>query len=128
SHGMYYYVPSSVSLSNVLELLATSDFCPAISSIVRASGSPTSASSVDFTVTFSEPVTGVDANGSDFELFTSGVSDASITNVSGSVSVYTDSVNTGSGNVTIRLDVPASDTIYDLSGNPLSNLPFTSGQ
>jgi hypothetical protein len=99
-----------------------------VTSIARASTTPTSASSVDFTVTFSEPVTGVDANGSDFELFTSGVSDASITNVSGSGSVYTVSVNTGSGNGTIRLDVPASASISDLSGTPLSNLPFTSGE
>ncbi|MCL4272133.1 MAG: CSLREA domain-containing protein, partial [Anaerolineales bacterium] len=33
------------------------DASPSVVSIVRASGSPTSASSVDFTVTFSEPVT-----------------------------------------------------------------------
>ncbi len=101
---------------------------PSVVSITRASGSPTSASSVDFTVTFSEPVTGVDANGSDFALFTSGVSGASITSVSGSGSSYTVSVNTGSGDGTIRLDVPDIASISDLSGNPLSNLPFTSGE
>ncbi len=101
---------------------------PSITSIARASTTPTSASSVDFTVTFSEPVTGVDANGSDFALFTSGVSGASITSVSGSGSSYTVSVNTGSGDGTIRLDVPDIASISDLSGNPLSNLPFTSGE
>jgi hypothetical protein len=101
---------------------------PSIVSIVRTSTSPTSASSVNFTVTFSEPVTGVDADGSDFSLVTSGVSGASITNVSGSGSSYTVSVNTGSGNGTIRLDVPDTASISDLSGNPLSDLPFTSGE
>ena len=102
---------------------------PTISSIVRASTSPTSASSVDFTVTFSEPVTGVDVDGSDFELVTSGVSGAAITAVTPvSASIYTVSVNTGSGDGSIRLDLPASASISDLSANPLSNLPFTSGE
>ncbi|MBV5345584.1 MAG: hypothetical protein JZU63_08705, partial [Rhodoferax sp.] len=45
----------------------------------------------------------------------------------GSGSVYTVSVNTGAGDGTLRLDVSASATITDLSGNPLTGLPFTSG-
>jgi hypothetical protein len=36
-------------------------------------------------------------------------------------------VNTGSGNGTIRLDVPRSANVVDLTGNPLAGLPFTSG-
>jgi len=52
-----------------------------------------------------------------------------VTGVSGSGSVYTVTVNTGSGNGSIRLDVPASDvSITDLSGNPLASLPYTGGQ
>ncbi|KXK11832.1 MAG: polymorphic outer membrane protein [Chloroflexi bacterium OLB14] len=99
---------------------------PTVSSIIRASTSPTSAASVDFTVTFSESVAGVDV--ADFSLTTTGVSGASITSVSGSNSSYTVSVNTGSGNGTIRLDVPNSATIADAFSNALSGLPFTGGE
>jgi hypothetical protein len=49
-----------------------------------------------------------------------------VNGVSGSDSVYTVTVNTGSGNGTIRLDVPVGATITDLAGNPLGGLPFTS--
>ena len=48
--------------------------------------------------------------------------------VSGSGSVYTVTVNTGSGNGSIRLDVPASAAITDLAGNPLAGLPYTGGE
>ncbi len=94
---------------------------------MRANANPTSAPSVNFTVTFSKSVTGVDA--SDFSLAITGISGAVVTGVSGSGSVYTVTVNTGSGNGSIRLDVLASGvTITDLAGNPLANLPYTSGQ
>src|SRR6185295_14905990 len=53
---------------------------PTVSSINRAGSSPINASSVEFTVTFSESVSGVDAG--DFSLATSGVSGASISSVS----------------------------------------------
>ncbi len=99
---------------------------PIVTSITRASTSATSASSVNFTVTFSENVTGVDV--ADFSLTTTGVSGASVTSVSGSNSTYTVSVNTGSGNGTIRLDVPNSATIADAFSNALSGLPFNTGE
>jgi PKD repeat protein len=86
-------------------------------SIVRASENPTNAESVDFTVTFSEAVTGVDAN--DFTLALDGVTGASITDVSGTGDTYTVTVNTGAGNGTIGLDVVAGASIEDLAGNPL---------
>ncbi|MBI5825074.1 MAG: DNRLRE domain-containing protein [Chloroflexi bacterium] len=91
-----------------------------------ASPNPTALTSVDFTVTFSESVMGVDTG--DFTLTTSGVSGAAVSGVSGTGSSYTVTVSTGTGNGTIRLDVPASATITDLSSNPLSGLPFTSGE
>ncbi|MBN8582808.1 MAG: hypothetical protein J0L96_19240, partial [Anaerolineae bacterium] len=100
---------------------------PTITSLTRASTSPTSASSVDFTVTFSKSVQNVDVN--DFSLFTTGVTGASVTSVTPvSASVYTVAVNTGSGNGTIRLDVPDTATITDLSSNGLTGIPFTSGE
>jgi phosphatidylserine/phosphatidylglycerophosphate/cardiolipin synthase-like enzyme len=96
-----------------------------VSSVTRAGSPSTAATSVDFVVDFSESVTGVDA--SDFTLTTTGVSGASITGVSGSGATYTVTVNTGSGNGTIRLDVVDDDSILDGSSDPL-NGGFTSGQ
>jgi hypothetical protein len=100
---------------------------PIVSSITRATPSPTSAASANFTATFSESVQNVDVN--DFSLTTTGVSGASITGVTPvSDSVYTVSVNTGSGNGTIRLDVPNTATILDTSNTPLTGLPYISGE
>ena len=99
---------------------------PAVQSIARVNPTPTTLTSVDFTVTFSESVTGVNEN--DFSLTTSGVSSATVNGISGSGSIYTVTVGTGSGNGTIRLDVPDTATITDLSGNSLSGLPYSSGE
>jgi hypothetical protein len=70
-------------------------------------------------VDFSESVTGVDF--SDFSLTTSGVSGAAVSGVSGSGSVYTVTVNTGSGSGTIQLNVIDNDSILDASLNPLGD-------
>jgi CSLREA domain-containing protein len=103
------------------------DYSPTISSITRVSTSPTSATSVGFTVTFSEAVQNVGV--SDFTLTkSSGISGESVASVSGSGAVYTVTVNTGSGSGTLRLDVPVSASIQDLSNNTLEGLPFTSGE
>jgi hypothetical protein len=104
---------------------------PSVSSITLASTNPTNASSVDFTVTFSEAVTDVDA--SDFHLAVTGVTGTSITNVIGSGTTRTVTVSTGSGNGTIRLDVVDDNSIIDAAGNPLGGSglgdgDFTSGQ
>jgi hypothetical protein len=87
---------------------------------------------VDFTVTFSEFVTGVDIH--DFTLTTTGVTNASVTAVTPvSETTYTVTVNTGKGNGTIRLDVADDDTIVDAASNPLGGLgagngDFSAGQ
>jgi hypothetical protein len=96
-----------------------------VSSVTRNAASPSNASSVSYTVTFSEPVTGVDA--SDFALTTTGITGASIDNVSGSGSTYTVTVNTGTGNGAIRLDVLDDDTILNSVSNDLA-AGFTLGQ
>jgi len=98
---------------------------PTVLASLRTSASPTSASSVDFTITFSESVTGVTTN--DFNLTTSGVSAAAVSGVSGSGSSYTVTVNTGTGNGTIRLNVVDDDTIVDVALNPLA-AGFTNGE
>ena len=102
---------------------------PTVSSSVRADANPTNASSLDFTVTFSEGVNGVDA--SDFSLTTTGgLSGASVTAVtpaSGFNTVYTVTVSTGTGDGTIRLDVDDDDTIQDAADNPLGG-SYSAGQ
>ena len=98
---------------------------PFVVSSLRADANPTGAASVDFTVTFSQSVTGVDA--SDFTLFTTGVTGASISSVSGSGKTYTVTVNTGSGNGTIRLDVIDDDSIIDGVGTPLGGVGLGNG-
>jgi CSLREA domain-containing protein len=112
---------------------------PQVSSIVRGSANPTTANTtVDFIVTFSEPVVGVDP--ADFVVTSSGSSSgASVTNISGTGATRTVSVDTGSvtlnGNGTgeIRLDVVDNDSIVDFSNNPLGgsgagNGNFNSGE
>ncbi|MFZ5908650.1 MAG: amidase domain-containing protein [Chloroflexota bacterium] len=98
---------------------------PIVKSITRASPNPTGAASVDFTVTFSEPVTGVGID--DFALTTVGVSGAAVSGGSGGNDTYTVSVGTGSGNGVIRLDVIENASITDLESNPLYG-GFTNGQ
>ncbi len=99
---------------------------PAVSSSVRANADPTNAVSVNFTVTFTETVTGVDAT--DFALTTTGsVSGASVSGVTGSGTTYTVSVNTGSGDGTIRLDFVSNSTVKDIANNPTFT-GFTTGE
>jgi hypothetical protein len=91
---------------------------PYVLSIDRASSSPTNATSVGWTVTFSESVTGVDAI--DFALArTGGLTGGSVTGVSGSGSVYTVSATTGAGDGTLGLNLVDNNSIQDGAGNPL---------
>jgi predicted outer membrane repeat protein len=100
---------------------------PTVVSILRADPNPTNAASVSFIVTFSEAVSGVDTG--DFSVFTSGtISGSSVTNVSGTGVSYTVTVNTGTGSGTLRLDIPGTVTVSDLVGNPLSGIPYASGE
>jgi hypothetical protein len=87
---------------------------PTVSSLALGA---TTATSVAFTLTLSEPVTGVDA--SDFSVATTGGATATIGAVSGSGASYTIPVNfTGTG--TVQLSLNASGTgIMDASTNAL---------
>ena len=99
---------------------------PMVAGIFRADADPTSASSVRFTVAFSEPVTGVDL--SDFELTaTSGIGGASINTLTGSGDTYTLTVGTGTGSGSLRLDLVDDNTILDGSLNPLVGPGKTDG-
>ncbi|MBI5954934.1 MAG: hypothetical protein HY865_25010 [Chloroflexi bacterium] len=102
------------------------DISPKVLSNVRVNADPTSLTTVDFAVTFSEAVTGVDA--SDFKLTTTLLTGASITGLSGSgAGPYTVTINTGTGNGTIRLDLRETATIQNLAGIPFFG-PNSSGE
>lgn len=77
-------------------------------SIVRTADNPTSASAVEFLVTFSDAVTGVDA--SDFTLAATGaIHGTSILGVSGSGTTYTVEADTGTSDGQLRLDFVNGD-------------------
>jgi hypothetical protein len=93
---------------------------PTVTSIARVGSTPTAASSVSWTVTFSESVTGV--NASDFSLVRSGgLTGGSITAVTGSGTTRTVTASTGSGSGTLGLNLVDDDTIEDTAfvPNPL---------
>ncbi|MDZ7862901.1 Ig-like domain-containing protein [Acidovorax sp.] len=85
---------------------------PTVTSIVRAGGASatvaSAATSVDYTVIFSEAVTGVDA--SDFAVTPSGTASGTVASVTGSGTTYTVTVNGITGDGTLRLDLKASGT------------------
>lgn len=95
---------------------------PSVISITPASPNPSKASTVDFSVTFSEPVSGVDL--ADFSLSTT--NGAVLTGLSGAGMNYIVTVTTGTGNDGLRLDFVDNDTVLDLAGNPTSG-GFMSG-
>ncbi len=104
---------------------------PIVSSITRADTDPTNASTVHFTVSFNRSMTGVDIT--DFSLATTGVSGALVSNVSGSGKIYTITVDTGTGDGTIQLNLIDDDSIIDGNSIPLGgvgtgNANFTSGE
>jgi 6-phosphogluconolactonase (cycloisomerase 2 family)/glutamine cyclotransferase len=111
---------------------------PEVLSVLRANVDPTNAASINYTVTFDEPVRSVDL--ADFQLVSGGnVSGALLTQVTpqnpGDTynSVYTVEVNSGSGTGTLKLDVLDDDSIEDqqgdrLGGNGATNGVYSSGQ
>jgi hypothetical protein len=91
---------------------------PRVVSINSASPNPTGSPILNFTVNFSEPVTGVDAT--DFALTVTGnITGHFIQSISGSDTTYTVAVNTGRGNGTIKLNLIDDDSIIDSLSIPL---------
>ena len=89
---------------------------PAVASINRAAANPTKAASVQFTVTFSEDVTGVDA--ADFS-WPCPASPARSPRWPAAAPAYTVTVNGVSGNGTLGLNLVDNDSIVDSLGNKL---------
>ncbi|QOC23235.1 hypothetical protein IC757_03525 [Wenzhouxiangella sp. AB-CW3] len=84
--------------------------------------STTNADEVVFQVVLSGPVTGLSA--SNFSLDTTGLSGTSIAEVSGSGDQYEVTVNTGSGDGTVRLDLGNSSGVSP----SITSLPYTDGE
>jgi trimeric autotransporter adhesin len=103
---------------------------PTVSSIARSGADPTNATSVDFLVTFSESMTGVDAT--DFVLTATGTAAGTIAAVSGSGTSWTVTVNAITGEGTLRLDLVDDDTILGvanaLGGPGAGNGSFATGE
>lgn len=108
------------------------DSYPTVVSIERAEPNPTSQTHLDFTVTFNEPVTGVDKT--DFiGVVTGSVGSPNVFAVSGADDQYTVTVRISLGNGTLRLDLVDNDSIQDDGSRPLGgtgagNGDFTSGE
>ncbi len=93
---------------------------PTALSINRANSNPITAASVDFTVTFSESVTGVSS--ANFSLVQGGgLTGAAITSVAGTGATRTVTVSTGSGGGTLGLNLTSASGITDAAGNALSS-------
>lgn len=104
---------------------ATAYPVPTISSITRVTSSPTNATNVSFNVTFNTPVTGVTTGA--FTLSTTGGISPSINGLSGSNSTYTVTVNTGSGDGTIKLNLSNVTGIKNAINTAMIS-PFSTGE
>ncbi len=95
--GVYNLTPSGVDSAFISKL--SNDIAPVVSSIIRLDTTPTTAATVDFLVTFSESVSGVDTVGPVFDNFspfiTQYITNAVVTNVTGSADTYVVTVKTG---------------------------------
>ena len=130
--GTYHVYLSATDAAGNVSYLAqniTVQSVPAVSSIMRAGGAGAgvagAATSVDYTVTFSESVTGVDA--SDFALTATGTASGTVASVSGSGTTYTVTVDTLAGDGTLRLDLNASGTGIQNAGSVAIGGGYTAG-
>jgi len=111
---------SVLDYGNYVAAYGLANVAPEVISITRDGPSPTSAVSVDFTVTFTEPVTGVGTD--DFSLTTTGsITGTAVTGVhpaSGPSSIYTVTASTGKWNGSMYLNVIDDDSIVDTASSP----------
>lgn len=99
---------------------------PMVISSALGNASLTNAASVNFIVTFSEAVNGVDKY--DFSLTVSGgISGAAVKSVAGTGVTRIVSVNTGAGSGTLRLDLIDNESIKDAAGKTLGGAGLVNG-
>ena len=98
---------------------------PQVLSINRVNSNPISTPIVNYKITFSKPVTGVDIN--DFQLSNSGLINAEILQLLGAEKTYTVTIDTGIGDGSLRLDLIDKDSIVDSASNPLGGSGIDNG-
>ncbi len=99
-------------------LIGIDTVIPAVQSIVRADPNPTTASSVDFTVTFSEDVYGLTTG--NFSLAFTATQDADIGSISAnSGTTFTVTVDNITGSGTFGLNLSDLTGVMDIAGNGL---------
>ena len=99
---------------------------PTATSIARVGNATNNAAAQQFTVTFSEAVTGVDA--SDFTLATTGSAASTGLTIAGNGATYTITANGVTGEGTLRLDLnPTATGIADLATNLIAT-GYATGQ
>ena len=121
------------TLSNAIDVTPTTDELYTIDntvptvSITRDDANPTHATSVTFSVDFSEDVMGVEAT--DFVLDVSGVTANATVTVGNAgdldASTYTVTVDTIAGDGTLGLDIDGGNNIIDLVTNAMGTTPTT---
>ncbi|HEX3051473.1 MAG TPA: thrombospondin type 3 repeat-containing protein, partial [Aggregatilineaceae bacterium] len=94
-----------------------------VSSISRLAASPTSAATVTYSVAFSEAVSGLST--SNFTVVAPDLTGAAVASISGSDTTYTITVNVGSGDGALTLQMVDSTGVTGALGRPVSNVPFT---
>ena len=112
--------PDAAEANYDLTVSGTADgTAPTVTDIDRADPDPTNATSVDFTVTFSEVVYDIETG--DFALATTGNANGTISSVSAAsgdtVTVTVDNL-TGAGTLGLNFDFDALDSVADAVGNP----------
>jgi surface-anchored protein len=100
---------------------------PLVQSVTRLDARSTAAPTVQFQVTFAEPVTGVDVADFDVAMKEGNLAGASVQSVSGAGNTYQVTVSTGVGSGTLGLNVKGSASIFDLNGDVLGK-GFAGGQ
>lgn len=111
--------------ASVTPALTYDTLVPAVTSINRIGTATSNATSVQYAVTFDSSVTGVDAG--DFQLTGTGAATGTVASVIGSGATYTVTVNSISGDGTLRLDLKNAGTgIADGASNAAPG--YTNGQ
>ena len=121
-----FLTQAEIQTDMVTSLGAPDTIAPTVQAINRVGLTPTNAGSVQWTVTFSESVTGVDIT--DFQLAPSGVTGAALTSVTPvSGTTYTVTASTGTGSGTLGLNLVDDNSILDSATNPLGGLGAGNG-
>jgi len=118
NQGTTYYVNTFAtnSLGTFYGTATTFTTQNSVSSIVRVGSTPTNAASVQWTVTFAVPLTGLTTT--NFSLANTGLTTPSITGVTGSGTTWTVTANTGSGSGTLGLNMANSSGLSTVLSNP----------